>query len=178
MNAFETGDRKVIPACLVYLFRSGAGGQSEILMIHRHGREGDYHSGKWNGLGGKFEPGESSWQAAAREVQEESGLALPPSRYFWLGTLQFPNFKEKKSEDWICSVMIAHLEASEATSVQDGSRISDEGTLHWVSTAQVFELNLWEGDRKFIPHVLSGSPFNGTIWYQGQQMVAHDLRLS
>ncbi|NDD91766.1 NUDIX domain-containing protein [bacterium] len=177
MNAFETGERKLIPACLVYLFRSGSDGQSEILMIHRHGREGDYHSGKWNGLGGKFEPGESPWQAAAREVQEESGLALSSDRYFWLGTLQFPNFKEKKSEDWLCSVMTAHLDSAEANKIQDGSRISDEGTLHWIPSHQVMELNLWEGDRKFIPHVLSARPFNGTFWYQGQQMVAHDLRL-
>ncbi|MBU6374688.1 MAG: 8-oxo-dGTP diphosphatase [Bdellovibrionales bacterium] len=177
MNAFETGDRKLIPACLVYIFRSDSEGRSEVLMIHRHGRDGDYHSGKWNGLGGKFEPGESPWQAAAREVQEESGLSLTKERYRWLGTLQFPNFKEKKSEDWLCTVMTAHLDSAEGEKIQDGSRVSDEGTLHWVSAARVMDLNLWEGDRKFLPHVLTGRPFHGTFWYQGQKVVADELSL-
>ena len=32
------------------------------------------HQGKWNGLGGKLEPGETPEQCVIREVAEESGL--------------------------------------------------------------------------------------------------------
>jgi 8-oxo-dGTP diphosphatase len=36
----------------------------------------DYLAGKWNGIGGKVEPGEAIEDAAVREVHEESGLDL------------------------------------------------------------------------------------------------------
>ena len=32
--------------------------------------------GKWNGFGGKLEPGETVVEAAARELEEESGLVV------------------------------------------------------------------------------------------------------
>jgi len=35
---------------------------NSTLMLHRVKKENDYHRGKWNGLGGKFEPGESPEQ--------------------------------------------------------------------------------------------------------------------
>ncbi len=165
-NPYELSRQKVIPACLVYLFQEDPVLGRRILMIHRQGREGDFHSGKWNGLGGKFEPGESPWQAAAREVEEESGLALGPERFDWLGTLQFPNFKPHRSEDWWCSVLVATVSVAEAAQVPDGLRFSDEGSLHWIPAERLLELNLWEGDRHFLPRVLEGGRFNGTFWYR------------
>lgn len=40
-NAYQTGDRKVVPACLVYARRDGL-----LLMVHRNtGREDDIHRG-------------------------------------------------------------------------------------------------------------------------------------
>ena len=47
---------------------------NSTLMLHRVKKENDYHHGKWNGLGGKFEPGESPEECAVREIKEESGL--------------------------------------------------------------------------------------------------------
>jgi hypothetical protein len=32
----------------------------------------------------------------------------------------------------------------------------------------LLKLNLWPGDRHFIPFVLEGKPFSGAIWYDGQ----------
>jgi 8-oxo-dGTP diphosphatase len=174
MNPFEAGSRKVIPACLVYLFR-GVPGADEVLMMHRQGREGDYHSGKWNGLGGKFELDESPWQAASREISEEAGLLIAPERYHWLGTLQFPNFKAHKAEDWWCTVMTARLDADEAARIPEGARFSDEGSLHWVPAVRLLDLNLWQGDRLFLPKVLAGTSFSGTLWYEGQSVRAHKL---
>jgi 8-oxo-dGTP pyrophosphatase MutT (NUDIX family) len=75
-NPYETGEQKVIPAALVYVRW-----RHQILMIHRNSRPGDFHSGKWNGLGGKFEKGESPIEAARREVREEALLDLPESSF-------------------------------------------------------------------------------------------------
>ena len=45
-------------------------------MLHRNKKDGDVHRGKYNGLGGKLEPGESPEDCVTREVYEESGLRL------------------------------------------------------------------------------------------------------
>ena len=38
-----------------------------------------FGAGKWNGFGGKLEPGESVVEAAAREVREECGFTVNTS---------------------------------------------------------------------------------------------------
>ncbi|MCF7797724.1 MAG: NUDIX domain-containing protein [Lentisphaeria bacterium] len=67
----STVSRRTILATLVYV-QDG----EKTLMLHRVKKENDYHAGKWNGLGGKFEPGESPEACAIREVAEESGLQI------------------------------------------------------------------------------------------------------
>ncbi len=173
MNAFEAGERKVIPAVLLYARHKGP--QDErILMIHRvpTGLGGapakpDYHAGKWNGLGGKLEADESPLQAARREMREESGVDLPESAFKPIGVLQFPNFKAHKNEDWLCYVFVADLTDEQARSVPSSCA---EGQLHWIPSSDIVSLNLWPGDRHFIPHVLAAKPFIGTLWYEGQNV--------
>ena len=57
-------------------------------MIYRNKKQNDYHEGKWNGLGGKFEPGESPEECAIREIEEESGLKVASLRM--KGFITFP----------------------------------------------------------------------------------------
>ncbi|AUS08872.1 DNA mismatch repair protein MutT [Laceyella sacchari] len=45
----------------------------EILLLNR---EKSAWMGRWNGLGGKIEPGETPLESALREVKEEAGLHL------------------------------------------------------------------------------------------------------
>ena len=49
---------------------------NNTLMIYRNKKENDYHMGKWNGLGGKMENGETPEECAVREVWEEAGLKV------------------------------------------------------------------------------------------------------
>jgi 8-oxo-dGTP diphosphatase len=165
-NPFESGERKVIPAVLVYA-RAG----DRVLMVHRNApdRPGDYHAGKWNGLGGKLEADESPLEAAQRELLEESGLVLPESAFRALGTLQFPLFKPQRGEDWLVWVFAADAPGA----AWDGRKAGPEGDLHWVPAAELETLNLWAGDRHFIGHVVAGRPFVGTIWYRGAEAVRH-----
>lgn len=170
-NAFESGSRKNIPAVLIY-----ARYASRVLMIHRDApdrAQTDYHAGKWNGLGGKAEPDESIWETASREFAEEAGVVLPTTRFEYLGLLQFPNFKAHKNEDWTVTVFSAELSESEAGGVQ---RSGTEGSLHWIPEKDLMELNLWAGDRYFIPHVVARESFAGTIWYKGPEVVKQDIR--
>lgn len=167
-NAFESGARKSIPAVLIYA-RSPDG---RMLMIHRNAadRPGDYHAGKWNGLGGKCEADESPRETACREFAEESGLSLSEERFRALGTLTFPNFKAHKVEDWIVFVFAVDVSAAEVSHILSRSI---EGELHWVPAGDLLALNLWPGDRHFIPFVARGEPFMGTIWYEGPTVKRH-----
>lgn len=158
MNPFETGERKNIPAVLIYAFR----GDGRVLMIHRNARADDFHSGKWNGLGGKSEPDESAQETACREFAEEAGVQLPLDSFRALGVLQFPYFKPHKSEDWSVTVFTVELNDQEAMQVSSGG---PEGSLHWIDPAQLMGLPLWEGDREFLPRVLEREAFVGTFWY-------------
>jgi 8-oxo-dGTP diphosphatase len=169
MNPFESGQRKSIPAVLIYA-RHG----DRVLMIHRNGKPGDYHSGKWNGLGGKCDLNESPQETAQREFQEEAGLSLPLERFAALGTLTFPNFKAHRQEDWIAFVFTVELNEEECSQV---STSNPEGELHWIPAQDLLSLNLWPGDRHFIPYVVEGKPFLGTIWYQGQDVLRASVSL-
>jgi 8-oxo-dGTP diphosphatase len=170
MNPFESGARKNIPAVLIYACH-----EDQILMIHRDAPDrarADYHAGKWNGLGGKSELGESARETCAREFSEEAGLSLNAERFSMLGVLQFPNFKAQKAEDWTVFVFSLELSAEERSRVVTSS---PEGSLHWIPSEDLLKLNLWPGDKHFIPFVVAKKPFSGAIWYQGQDVVKAEV---
>ncbi len=164
MNAYESGLQKNIPAVLLYVFSRFKEGGEHVLMIHRNAKDrpGDFHAGKWNGLGGKCENGESYRETASRELFEESTLKISAGDFKFLGFLQFPNFKPAKQEDWSC--MIFYAEVSEAIARSVPSSVN-EGSLHWIPSGKLTELNLWDGDREFIPYVIEKRPFTGCSWY-------------
>ncbi|MAI88720.1 MAG: DNA mismatch repair protein MutT, partial [Candidatus Marinimicrobia bacterium] len=62
----------------------------KTLMLHRVKKENDMHEGKWNGLGGKLEAGESPEECVIREVYEESGLTIKNPKL--KGIITFPKF--------------------------------------------------------------------------------------
>ncbi len=62
----------------VYVYRRPPGGAPEFLLLRRS--PGRAYAGAWRMVGGKIEPGEAAWQAARRELAEETGLE---PRRFW-----------------------------------------------------------------------------------------------
>lgn len=120
---------------------------NSTLMIHRVKKENDYHHGKWNGLGGKLEQGESPQECAIREIKEESGLIVKD--IVLKGMITFPLFDDK--DDWYVFLFV--------TDSFEGELIeSNEGNLAWIPNEKLTEINLWDGDKIFIPW-LSGNKF-------------------
>jgi 8-oxo-dGTP diphosphatase len=145
---------------LVYLKNRG-----RTLMIHRVKKEGDIHWGKWNTLGGKFEPGETPEECAVREVLEESGLYI--SKPELKGVLTFPAFDGV--EDWYVFVMVAHEFQGEL--LED----SPEGRLEWIDDAELEALELWEGDRIFMKWLDTDGFFSGKLVYDNGGLVSHNV---
>lgn len=145
-------------ATLCYVKKDG-----KTLMIHRTKKENDPHEGKWNGLGGKLEPGETPEECAIRELKEECGLtAKNPSLK---GILTFPAFN-KQPEDWY--VFVYTIKEFEGKLTK-----SDEGDLEWIDDNKLNTLNLWEGDKIFLPHINTGKFFSGKFTYDGDKLINH-----
>lgn len=146
-------------ATLCYVQRAG-----KTLMLERVKKANDIHQGKWNGLGGKLEPGEMPEECVTREVLEESGLSIRSPRL--RGLLTFPEFKD--GEDWYVYLYTADD--------FDGELIeSPEGNLAWIDDADVLNLPLWEGDSYFIPWLRDLRFFSARFSYRDGKLLSHKV---
>jgi 8-oxo-dGTP diphosphatase len=148
----------MILATLCYVKHAG-----QTLMVHRIKKAGDIHAGKWNGLGGKFEAGESPEECVIREVREESGLEIRAPRL--RGLLTFPGFK---GNDWYVFVFIA-------TEFRGELIDSPEGALRWVPDGELAALPLWPSDRVFFPWLEGERLFSAKFIYEGDEMRSHEV---
>lgn len=124
-------------------------------MLHRNKRADDYHLGKWNGLGGKLQAGESPEEGARREIEEESGLKV--KRLELKGIITFPLFDGK--DDWYVFVF-------NGFDSNGALRSSAEGELQWIDNSKLLELELWPGDRIFLPWLEEEGLFSAKFYYR------------
>ena len=137
---------------------------NKTLMMHRVKKENDIHQDKWNGLGGKFKPGESPEECVIREIKEESGFDI--KKPVLKGVLTFPEFSA--GEDWYVFVFVA--------TEFDGKIIdSSEGNLEWIDNEELLNLNLWDGDQYFIRLLDEDVFFSGKFYYKNGALVDHDI---
>ena len=148
----------MILATLCYVKRD-----SHTLMVYRNKKANDIHEGKWNGLGGKFEAGETPEECVIREIFEESGLSIYNPKL--CGLLIFPNFK---GDDWYVFVFTASEFSGELID-------SPEGRLEWVEDSWLSSLNLWESDHIFLPWIQRGEFFSAKFEYEGDKMGRYDV---
>lgn len=145
-------------ATLCYVKHDG-----HTLMVYRNKKPNDIHAGKWNGLGGKFEAGETPEECVAREVREESGLVIRNPRLH--GLLMFPKFK---GNDWYVFVFTATEFSGELID-------SPEGRLEWIPDEKLLSLNLWPSDQIFMPWIQNGEFFSAKFDYEGDQMIGYQV---
>ncbi len=141
---------------LVHLVRDG-----EYLMLHRIKKNKDVNAGKWIGVGGHLEPGETAEECAMRETFEETGLTV--NSLVFRGIVDFYNDGDYDDER-------IYIYTSEDFS---GSlKECNEGVLAWIPEDQVLSLNLWEGDPVFLKPLLAGvSNFYYELHYEGSRLV-------
>lgn len=123
---------------LCYLERNGC-----YLMMNRDRKQHDENAGKWIGVGGHMEAGESPEECIVREVREETGAELKSFRLRGILTFILP--------DWGDELTFLY------TGEVDGEVLQacDEGSLAWIPKDHVMDLSLWEGDRVFLPLLMS-----------------------
>ena len=138
---------------------------NKYLMLHRIKKKEDENAGKWIGVGGKCEEGESPEDCLLREVREETGLTL--TRFVCRGLVTFV------SDLYPTEYM--HLftaDRFEGTLIQE----CREGTLAWVAFEKLAHLPMWEGDRIFLQLLAEGAPFFSLkLCYQGDRLLSASL---
>lgn len=131
------------------------------LMLYRNKKENDENEGKWIGIGGKLENGESPDDCVKREVFEETGIV--PESFSFRGLVTFV------SDVWGTEYMCLYTAKSKDKTFHECS----EGELSWVETEKIETLSLWEGDRVFLKLLREDLPFFSLkLNYEGDNLVS------
>lgn len=111
---------------------------NKYLMLYRNKKKQDVNKGKWIGVGGHFERGESPDDCLLREVKEETNLTL--LNYSLRGIITF--IYNNDEEELIFLYTSDRFEGSLSQ--------CSEGELKWVDKQDIPSLSLWAGDRIFL----------------------------
>lgn len=145
----------MIKSTLCYIKRGG-----EYLMLYRNRKKNDPNAGKWIGIGGKLEAGETPEEGMLREVREETGIKLTDYRFH--GVIEF------RSDAWEYEDM--YLYSGEVPADTEAAEC-DEGELKWIPQGEILGLKLWEGDRVFLKPLLEGAErISLRLKYEGETL--------
>ena len=132
---------KIIDTTMIYLKRDDS-----YLLLYRNKKKNDINEGKWIGVGGRREIGETIDECAIRETKEETGLDV--HSLSCCGEVLFvdENFK----------IMMYVYEITDFS----GELIEcDEGDLKWIPIKDIYNYPMWEGDKAFLPSLINHGPY-------------------
>ncbi len=145
----------MINCVLCYIEKDG-----KYLMLNRNKKKHDVNSGKWIGVGGKFENGESPDECLLREVKEETGYTL--TSYRFRGVVTFVSDIAPTEYMFLYTADGFEGEITEC----------DEGELHWIDKEKIFSLPLWEGDKVFLKYLFENrEQFFIKLVYKGDELI-------
>ena len=132
---------------------------NQYLFMLRNKEKNDLNEGKWIGIGGHIERGETKEEALVREVKEETGFTI--NSFSYRGEILFINNDYQE---------IMYIFTSDDFT---GEMIEcDEGELSWIDKDKILDLNLWEGDRYFLKPLLnSDKMIKMEMRYKDKQLV-------
>ncbi len=117
-----------------------SGNTPEFLLCKRSSTK--IYSGQWRMIGGKVEPGETYWQAALRELLEET--ALKPMKFWTVPSIN--QFYEPKS-DQILSIPVfaAELYLSASPVLNE-----EHSTFDWFDVKEATSRIIWPEQQRLI----------------------------
>ena len=134
---------------------------NKYLMLLRNKREHDINKGKYIGVGGHMEKGETKEEALVREIKEETNLDVLD--YEYRGKIEFIDTANHHEMMYLFHVSDFKGEMSEC----------NEGELSWVDKDKIFDLNLWEGDIIFLKPFMETKEFIDLVLYYNEDKLVH-----
>ncbi len=158
MPQSTSGEKKILTLCFVV--RDG----KILLGMKKRG----FGEGRWNGFGGKLEPGESVEDGARRELREEAGIearALRPR-----GTLSFEYLQAGKAME----VRVFEVDGYDGEIAE-----TEEMRPRWFAFGDFPYDEAWPDDRLWMPHFLAGKDVVASFTFSDYDtVVAHDVAVS
>lgn len=147
-----------MPATLVFVVQDG-----KVLLIEKQRGIG---AGKINGPGGKIDPGETPYECAVREVEEELCIKVKDAKK--MGELFFdmsdmPNIH--------CHVFIA-------TEFEGKPTATPEAIPCWTKIEDIPYDQMWDDDQYWLPQMLAGQSFIGKFIFEEETILWQDVQFS
>jgi mutator protein MutT len=130
-----------------------------ILFLRREGqillamKKRGFGKGRWNGVGGKADPGETVEQAAIRECQEEIGVT--PLNPEFMGDIKFSMTHDPAFGH--------HAHIFVATEWEGEPTETEEMRPQWFDIADIPYHDMWADDPLWLPLTLAGKKFTAVI---------------
>lgn len=127
-----------------------------------------FGAGRWNGVGGKLEEGESVEQALVRETQEEIGVT--PTIFEKVGAIEFDeHFKG------VPTIMNVHVFTAHEWEGEPAA--SEEMDPRWFAIDEVPYDDMWPDDPYWLPDVLSGKKVTARFTLdENDAIISHDVQ--
>lgn len=144
---------------LVFLLRNG----KILLAMKKRG----FGTGKWNGPGGKCEPGETPEQTMIRECEEEVGAK--PTKYEMVADARFTNIATAEPWKLHIHVYVCHQWQGEIVE-------SEEMAPKWFKIDQIPYDQMWDDDKYWMPRVLAGEKIVTHFEFDARdKVVSHNI---
>ena len=127
-----------------------------------------FGAGKWNGVGGKIEAGESIEDALVRESIEEAGMK--PLSWDKVAELDF--VQDARGDPWH---MYVHVYLS--SEWEGGPTESEEMKPQWCPVENIPYEVMWEDDQYWLHRVLNGEKIEGNFTFdENDVLTSHEIR--
>ena len=127
-----------------------------------------FGAGKWNGVGGKLDEGESIEQALVRECQEEIGVT-PIS---WKQVAELDFVQDATTDPWHMYVHAFISDDWEGEPVE-----SEEMRPEWFNITDIPYSEMWDDDQFWLPMVLAGQLVYGAfVFDENDKMTSHSIQ--
>lgn len=117
---------------------------------------------KWNGVGGKPNPGENIKETAIRETQEEIGVTPKTLKRVATLNFYFPADSEKLS--WNQQVSVFLVDSWEGEPEE-----SEEMRPAWFKYSEIPYKDMWADDKHWLPKILAGKSLKGNFTFNSDE---------